>query len=312
MKIGIVGSGAVGSSAAFAVVMSGAASEVVLVDLNEKLARAQAEDILHATPFVRPTRVAAGDYPLLAGADVVVLCCGVGQRPGETRLQLLSRNTAVFKEVIAQVMAHAPKALLVVASNPVDIMTAITCRLSGLPEGRVFGTGTILDTARLRTLIAEHAGVAPQSVHAHVLGEHGDSEVLVWSSAHIGGLPVERFCAQMGRPLTPEDMARIDDAVRHAAYRIIEGKGATYYGIGGGIAYLVRAIRDDARAVLTVSAPLNTDSGPFAGSCLSLPRVIGAAGVIETVLPALSTEERQAIEHSAEVLAEAAKGIEGL
>lgn len=311
MKIGIVGSGAVGSSAAFAIVMSGAASEVVLVDLNEKLARAQAEDILHATPFVRPTRVTAGDYPLLAGADVVVLCCGVGQRPGETRLQLLSRNTAVFKSVIDRVVAHAPQALLIVASNPVDIMTAVTCRLSGLPAGRVFGTGTILDTARFRTLLAEHAGVAAQSVHAHVLGEHGDSEVLVWSSAHIGGLPVEAFCAQMGQHLTAEDKARIDDSVRRAAYRIIEGKGATNYGIGGGIAHLVRVIRDDARAVLTVSAPLSGSQG-FAGSCLSLPRVIGAAGVIETLQPALAPQERQAIEQSARVLAEAASAIEGL
>ncbi len=311
MKIGIVGSGAVGSSAAFAIVMSGAASEVVLVDLNEALARAQAEDILHATPFVRPTRVSAGDYALLAGADAVVLCCGVGQRPGETRLQLLTRNTAVFRAVISHVMEYAPGALLIVATNPVDIMTAVTCRLSGLPAGRVFGSGTILDTARFRTLLAEHAGVAPQSVHANVLGEHGDSEVLIWSSAHIGGLPVAEFSAQMGRPFTPETQAEIDDAVRRAAYRIIEGKGATNYGIGAGIAYLVRVIRDDARAVLTVSAPLTSES-EFAGSCLSLPRVVGASGIIETVHPKLAEEERAAIQQSARVLAEAAAGIEGL
>lgn len=309
MKIGIVGSGAVGSSAAYAIVMSGAASEVVLVDLNEKLARAQAEDILHATPFVRPVRVVgAGDYALLKGADIVVLCCGVSQRPGETRLELLSRNSQVFSQVIARVMEHAPEALLVVATNPVDIMTTVACRLSGLPAGRVFGTGTILDTARFRTLLAEHAGVAAQSVHAYVLGEHGDSEVLIWSSAHIGGLPVEAFCAQMGRPLTPEAKARIDDAVRRAAYRIIEGKGATYYGIGAGISHLVRVIRDDARAVLTVSAPL-PESAHFSASCLSLPRVVGAAGVLQTVHPRLTAEEQQAIEHSARVLAEATAKI---
>lgn len=308
MKIGIVGSGAVGSSAAYAVVMSGAASEVVLVDLNEKLARAQAEDILHATPFVRPVRVGAGDYAQLAGAQVVVLCCGVGQRPGETRLELLARNARVFGEVIGRVMEYAPEALLLVATNPVDIMTAVACRLSGLPAGRVFGSGTILDTARFRTLIAEHAGVAAQSVHAYVLGEHGDSEVLVWSSAHIGGLPVEAFSAQMGRPLTPEAKASIDDAVRRAAYRIIEGKGATYYGIGAGIAHLVRVIRDDARAVLTVSAPL-PDGGPLRGSCLSLPRVVGAAGILQTVHPRLAREEQEAIEQSARVLAEAAEAI---
>lgn len=311
MKIGIVGSGAVGSSAAYAIVMSGAASEVVLVDLNAALARAQAEDILHATPFARSARVSAGDYPLLKGADAVVLCCGVGQRPGETRLELLARNTHVFRQVITRVVEQAPEALLIVATNPVDIMTAVTARLSGLPPGRVFGTGTILDTARFRTLLADHAGVASQSVHAQVLGEHGDSEVLIWSSAHIGGQPVETFAAQMGRPLTPEAKRAIDEAVRRAAYRIIEGKGATNYGIGGGIAHLVRVIRDDARAVLTVSAPLPED-GPFGGSCLSLPRVVGAGGVLQTIEPLLAEEEREAIERSVRVLAEAAARIEGL
>lgn len=308
MKIGIIGSGAVGSSAAYAVVMSGAASEVVLVDLNEKMARAQAEDILHAVPFVRPIRISAGDYALLKGAHIVVLCCGVGQRPGETRLDLLSRNSAVFSQVIARVMASTPKALLIVATNPVDIMTAVTCRLSGLPAGRVFGTGTILDTARFRTLLAEHVGVAAQSVHANVLGEHGDSEVLIWSSASVGGLPIAEFAAQMGRPITAEAKARIDDDVRRAAYRIIEGKGATYYGIGAGIAHLVRVIRDDARAVLTVSAP-SPESEHFSASCLSLPRVVGAAGIIQTVHPALTEEEHQAIEQSARVLAVAAGKI---
>ncbi|MEI8234411.1 MAG: L-lactate dehydrogenase [Verrucomicrobiota bacterium] len=308
MKIGIVGSGAVGSSAAYAIVMSGAASEVVLVDLNEKLARAQAEDILHATPFVRPVRISAGDYALLEGAQAVVLCCGVGQRPGETRLELLSRNAQVFSQVIARVMAASPGALLVVATNPVDIMTTVTCRLSGLPPGRVFGTGTILDTARFRTLLAEHVGVAAQSVHAYVLGEHGDSEVLIWSSASVGGLPVQEFAAQMGRPITAGAKARIDDAVRRAAYRIIEGKGATYYGIGAGIAHLVRVIRDDARAVLTVSAPL-PPSEHSSASCLSLPRVVGAGGILQTVHPGLTEEEHQAIERSARILEEAAGKI---
>ena len=236
MKVGIVGSGAVGSSAAYAMVMSGAASEVVLVDLNEKLAQAQAEDILDATPFATPVRISAGGYPQLAGAEAVVLSCGVGQRPGEPRLELLARNASVFKQVVVQVVEHAPNAILIVASNPVDIMTDIVCRLSALPAGRVFGTGTILDTARFRTMLGEHLGIAPQSVHAYVLGEHGDSEVLIWSSIAVGGVPVNEFAAQMGRPLTPEVKCHMDDGVRRAAFRIIEGKGTTNYGIGAGIA----------------------------------------------------------------------------
>ena len=237
-------------------VMSGAASEVVLVDLNEKLARAQAEDILDATPFATPVRISAGGYSQLAEAEAVVLACGVGQRPGETRLELLARNATVFKQVVVQVVEHAPKAILIVATNPVDIMTDVTCRLSALPAGRVFGTGTILDTARFRNMLGEHVGVAPQSIHAYVLGEHGDSEVLVWSSIAVGGVPVKEFAAQIGRPLTPEVKFRLDDGVRQAAYRIIDGKGATNYGIGAGIASIVRAIRDNSRTVMTLSAPL--------------------------------------------------------
>ena len=167
MKVGIVGSGSVGSSAAYAMVLSGTASEIVLVDLNEMLARAQAEDLLHATPFTMPVRVAAGGYEALAGARVVVLCCGVAQRPGETRLQLLERNASVFQQVIPQVTGHAPEAVLLVASNPVDVMTDVVTRIAHLPPGRVVGSGTILDTARFRTLLGEHLGVTPHSIHAY-------------------------------------------------------------------------------------------------------------------------------------------------
>jgi len=309
MKVGIIGCGAVASSAAYAIVMSGVASEVAMIDINEKLARAQAEDILHATPFVRPVRIVAGGYPELVGADAVVLCCGVGQRPEETRLELLARNTAVFSTVVPQVVAHARKAILIVATNPVDILTSIVSELSGLPEGRVFGTGTVLDTARFRTLLAEHIGVAVQSVHAYVLGEHGDSEVLVWSGVTVGGLPVNEFASQMERPITAETRRKIDEDVRRAAYRIIEGKGATNYGIGAGIAHIVRVVRDDARAVLTVSAP-SPASEHLEAACLSLPRVVGARGIIKTVHPALTDDEQQAIKQSARILREATGALQ--
>jgi len=235
----------------------------------------------------------------------VVLACGVAQRPGETRLQLLERNAEVFRDVLTRVMESAPEAILLVASNPVDVMTQVVTRMSGLPAGRVIGSGTILDTARFRALLGEHLGVAPQSVHAYVLGEHGDSEVLVWSSARVGGVPILDFAGQAGRPLTEEAKARIDEGVRRAAYRIIEGKGATYHGIGAALARIIRAIRDDERMVLTLSSTSRAMEGLDEVS-LSLPRVLGAGGIGAELRPALSGEEREALRKSAEVLREAA------
>lgn len=308
MKVGIVGCGFVGSSAAYALTLQGVPNEIVLVDLNEKLARAQAEDILHATSFSSPVRISAGGYPELNGAEIVVLACGVGQKPGETRLQLLQRNAKVFADVIGKVLAVAPKAILLVASNPVDLITLLVTRLANLPAGRVIGSGTILDTARFRALLGEHLNLAPHSVHAYVLGEHGDSEVLVWSSARAGGIPLEDFAQQTGRDLSPEVRQRIDDGVRRAAYRIIDGKGATYFGIGAGISRLVRAIRNDERGVYTVSAPC-TDIPEFSTVSLSLPRIIGAQGILATLRPSVTLEEQGAIQRSADVLAKAAEDL---
>ena len=308
MKVGVVGVGFVGSTGAYAIALRGAASELVLVDLNTNLARAQAEDILHATPFAAPVRIVGGGYPQLEGAGLVVLACGVGQRPGETRLQLLERNVKVFQSVVPQVLKYAPQTILLVVSNPVDVITQIVTRISGLLPGRVIGSGTILDTARFRALLGEHLGVAPQSVHAYVLGEHGDSEVLVWSSAKVGGVPLLDFAEGSGRPLTEEMKSRIDDGVRRAAYRIIEGKGATYYGIGAGIARIARAIRDDERAVLTISILIPEVEG-LEEVTLSIPCVVGAMGVSARLAPALSDGEHAALRKSAEILKEAASGI---
>ncbi|MEW6374383.1 MAG: L-lactate dehydrogenase, partial [Thermodesulfobacteriota bacterium] len=244
----------------------------------------------------------------LVNAGIVILACGVGQRPGETRLQLLERNVEVFKKVIPQVLQFAPEALLLVVSNPVDVITQVVTKLSGINPAKVIGSGTILDTARFRALLGEHLGVAPVSVHAYVLGEHGDSEVLVWSSAKVGGLSIQDYARQMGAGLTEEMKSQIDDGVRHAAYRIIENKGATYYGIGAGIAQIVQAIRDDERRVLTVSN-LTTGVGPFKGICLSLPRVVGLKGVLTELQPDLSSEEHLVLRKSAEILKEAAVSL---
>ncbi len=305
MKIGIVGAGYVGSAAAYAMLLRGVGSEIVLVDRNEKLAIAQAQDIAHAAPFAAAIRVEAGDYADLAGAGIVVLAAGVGQKPGESRLALLERNAAVFEDIIGRVLAVAPAAILIVATNPVDIMTDVATRLSGLPPGRVLGSGTILDTARFRSLLGQHLGISPRSVHAYVLGEHGDSEVLVWSSATAGNIAIPSFAAQVRAALTAAVRSEIEDGVRNAAYRIIDGKGATWYGIGAGLARIAEAILGDERAVLTVSM-LTPEVEGVEQVTLSLPRVLGAAGVLTDLEPDLDADERRALKASAEVLKESA------
>jgi L-lactate dehydrogenase len=306
MKVAVVGTGMVGTHAAYALVLTRNAREIVLVDLNRAAAQAHAEDILHATPFAAPARVYAGGYDELAGSDVVLLCCGVGQRPGESRLQLLERNVAVFRTVLTEVLRNAPNAILVVASNPVDIMTEVTRQIAGLPEGRVLGSGTLLDSARFRTLIADHLGVSPLSVHGYVLGEHGDSEVLAWSTVSIGGIPLPHFAQQSGRVFDDAVRARIDAGVRKAAYRIIAGKGYTAQGIGAALARIVRVIRDDERAVLPLSGP-----AVIAGqqTCLSLPRQLGRNGIGPAVMPQLPPDESDALGRSAQLLRETTASI---
>jgi L-lactate dehydrogenase len=308
MKVGVIGAGMVGACAANAVVLCGAASEVVLVDVNEKLAKAQADDISHAGPFLSATRVSAGRYEDLRGAGIVLLCCGVAQRPGEPRLQLLQRNAAIFRDVVPKVLAAAPDAVLVVATNPVDVMTDLTAKLARLPPGRVLGSGTILDSARLRALVASHVGVASPSVHAIVLGEHGDSEVLVWSNIQVGVFPLASYAAQVGRPITGQAKRQIDEQVRRAAYRIIEVKGSTGFGIGASLARIVQAIRDDEKAVLTLSAPGDA-AGPTGEACLSLLRVLGSRGIEATLQSSLTTEEEAALKRSAEILEGARRAI---
>ncbi len=305
MKVGIVGSGNVGSTAAYTIVLQGLAEDLVLVDLDQPRAAAHAEDILHATPFAQPARVTAGGFDALAGADVVIIAAGVAQRPGETRLDLLKRNAEVFRAIIPPAVEAAPSAILVVATNPVDIMTLVADRIAGLPPGRVFGSGTILDTARFRALLGEHLGISPHSIHGYVVGEHGDSEVIVWSSARIGSVDLATFAAAVGRPLDDTTRHRIDDGVRRAAYRIIEGKGATYFGIAAGLARVVRAIAQDERAVLTLSLIEPAIEG-FNGVPLSLPRVLGRDGILATFRPELDEGEAIALRESARILRQAA------
>ncbi len=311
MKIGIVGCGNVGSAAGYALVLRGICTELVMVDYNPALARAQAEDILHATPFTKPVPVTAGTYENLDQAGIVIIAAGVNQKPGETRLELLKRNAEIFAGIIPPVLKAAPQAILLIATNPVDILTQISTELAvaqGHDASRVIGSGTILDTARFRALLAQHLGVSAHSIHAHVLGEHGDSEVLHWSGASVSNIPLCDFAAQTGAAITDAVRTEIDAGVRRAAYRIIEGKGATWYGIGAGIARIAEAVAGNENAVLTCSTLLPEDYG-FGKVAFSLPHVINAKGCAGTLMPSLSDAEQDALMASAQVISDAVASL---
>jgi L-lactate dehydrogenase len=301
----------VGSTSAFALVMNGVGREVILVDLNRARAEAEANDIYHAVPFAYPLTVRAGDYPDLAGAEVVVIAGGIAQRPGESRLQLLQRNADVFREIVPSVLRHAPAAVLLVVTNPVDIMTHLAASFAaefGVPHTRVFGSGTTLDTARLRALVGRHFDVDPRHVHGYVVGEHGDSEVIAWSQITIAGLGLNEFAKVHGTPLTEADRRQIDEQVRRAAQHIISGKGATYYGIGSAVAHIVDVLLHDRRAILSVCSRI--DAVPNCeGVTLSLPQIVGGNGVLATIPLELTPEESSALEHSAAILREAVDSL---
>jgi L-lactate dehydrogenase len=307
VKIGIVGCGMVGSASAFALVMRGVGREIVLVDLNRARAEAEANDIFHAVPFANPLMVRAGDYADLAGARVVVIAGGVAQKPGETRLQLLQRNAEVFRQIVPSVLRAAPEAVLLVVTNPVDIMTHLAAHFAagfGVPHTRVLGSGTTLDTARFRALLGRHFDVDPQYVHAYAIGEHGDSEVLAWSTATIAGLGLDDFAKVHGRPLSDLHREEVDENVRRAAYHIIAGKGATYYGIGSAVARIVDVMLHDQRAILTVCSRIE-GVPDCEGVTLSVPQLLGGEGVLTTIPLALDAGEREGLRRSASILREA-------
>jgi len=311
MKIGIIGSGLVGSTAAYAMVMRGIGREVILVDLNQARAQAEADDIYHAVPFAHPVHVHAGDYASLTGARVVVITAGVSQRPGESRLELLERNAKVFQQVIPNILTYAPDAVLLVATNPVDVMTHLAARYAhefGVPSGRVIGTGTSLDSARFRALLGRKLGVDSQHVHAYVIGEHGDSEVLTWSLVTVGGIPLEEYCRIQSVDICGDDQDEIEEQVRRAAYHIIEGKGATYYGVGSAIAKLVEVILRDQRAILTICTPTAEIAG-VRDVTVSLPHLIGGQGSLSTLEPPLNEREMSQLKASAELIDDLCRSI---
>jgi L-lactate dehydrogenase len=302
----------VGATFAYALLLSGLASEVVLVDADRDRAEGEAMDLGHAVPFSRPARVWAGDVAETAGAVLTVITAGAGQRPGETRLDLAGRNAAVVRDVAAAVARHNPDGLLLVATNPVDVLTGIAREVSGLPPERVIGSGTILDTARLRYLIGQQLAVDPRSVHAYVIGEHGDSGVPVWSSATAGGVSQTSFADARGLDFGAAVRERLARETRDAAYEVIRRKRATYYAIASGLVRLVEAVLRDQRTVLSVSTLVGREHGyaGVEGVCLSVPCVVARGGVEAVLRLELDEGEAAALRHSAGLLAAARRGID--
>ncbi len=300
-RVAIVGAGNVGATLAYTLLLNGLAAEIVLSDVDRSKAEGEAMDLNHAVPFGRPTRIWAGDYADCTGAIVTVIAAGVGQRPGEGRLELVQRNVEVFRQVIPSIIDHNPNGILIIATNPVDVLTYIAWRISGLPAQRVIGSGTVLDTARFRHLLSRHFGVDPRSVHAFIVGEHGDSEVPLWSTANIAGMQLAAFSAAHG---ILHDQAILDEIFREtrdAAYCIIERKGATYYAVAAGLLRITEAILRDQSTVLPVSSLIEDYLG-ISDVCLSLPTVVDRSGVERVLQLALSPEEIEGLQASARVL----------
>jgi len=300
-RVAVVGSGHVGSTTAYALLISGTAAEIVLIDRNEELAKGHVQDLKDAELFSHTTRVIAGDFADCASADVIIVTAGVGHRPGAPRLEYLQENASIMKRIVGEISKHKPCGVLLIASNPVDVLTYGAWRWSGLPVHRVLGSGTTLDTSRFRMILAEHCGMSPNNVHAYIIGEHGDSQVPVLSSARIAGMPLQDFCRELQLPFEEEALRGLAIRARTEAAEIIESKGATYYGIAAALVRIVDAILRDEHAVLTVSS-LVPDSMTLGEVALSLPTIVGRDG-IKRVLPiALSQHEDQALRASAGVL----------
>lgn len=300
-KVAMVGCGFVGAASAFAIMQSGLFSEMVLIDANKTKAEGEALDIAHGVPFAKPMKIYAGDYDDLSDASLIIVTAGAGQKPGETRLDLVKKNVAIFKSIIPEIARRNRDAILLIVANPVDVLTYAAAKLSGYPESRVFGTGTVLDTARLKYLIGEHLQVDSRTVHAFIIGEHGDSEIVAWSCANVSGVPLNRFCEMRGHYDHQKAMKKLADGVKNSAYEIIEKKNATYYGIAMTVKRVCEAIVRDEETILPVTSIHHGVYG-LDDVALSLPSIVGKNGV-ETVIPLkLSAKEVAALQNSAEML----------
>ena len=307
-KAAVIGCGFVGASIAFRFMQQGLFSKLVLLDVNREKAEGEAMDLSDGLPYASPVDITAGTYDDVADCALIVITAGANQKPGETRLDLIEKNTAIMRSIIGEITARNFGGILLVVSNPVDVLTYAAWKLSGYPKNRVIGSGTVLDTGRLKQLLGEELRVDSRNVHAFIIGEHGDSELAVWSGANVSGIDLEHFCPLRGCDLHARDMDRLYRGVRDSAYEIIKRKGATYYGIAMAVGRIAQCIVRDEHAVLPVSAALEGQYG-LEGLCLSVPAIVGRNGLEEVLEIPLSPQERQYLQDSARQLKQAISSV---
>ena len=307
-KAAVIGCGFVGSATAFTLMQSRLFSELVLLDVNMEKADGEAKDIAHGIPFAGQMKIYAGTYDDAADAAIIIITAGANQKPGETRLDLVQKNTAIYQSIIPEIVKRDFGGILLIVSNPVDILTYVALKLSGLPENRVLGSGTVLDTARLKYALGEHLGVDSRSVHSFIIGEHGDSEIAAWRSTNVAGIPLNDFCEMRGHFNHDAAMDAIAEKVKNSAYEIISKKQATYYGIAMSVKRICECIVRNERSILPVSAMMHGEYG-IEDITLSMPAIVGIGGVETHVPIALSEEEAEKLVESAKKLKEVAKGL---
>ena len=304
-KVTIIGAGSVGATIAYTLVATGSVAEIVLIDVNKPKAEGEALDILQSTPYLHPTKIYSGDYEDAAGSDVVIVTSGVGRKPGQSRIDLTQTNVNILKSIAPEIVKHAPDAIYLFVANPVDVLTYVFCQITGIPKSRVIGTGTTLDSIRLRARLSELYSVNQKQVHAYVLGEHGDTSFVAWSTADISGIPLDQYeqtISQKGAlEVTPYDREEVATFVRKSGGQIIAGKGATFYGIAACVGQIVGRIYSSAYTILPVSTVLEGEYG-ISGVALSTLCAIGNEGIVTTLTPKLSDEELAKMHKSAEAL----------
>jgi len=298
-KCAIIGCGFVGASSAFSLVQSGLFSEMVLIDANIKKAEGEAMDLNHGMSFIRSMKIYAGDYSDLVDCSLIIITAGAAQKPNQTRLDLVKQNTNIFKSIIPQITAFNTEAILLIVSNPVDILTYVALKISGFPRNRVIGSGTVLDTSRLKYLLGEHLNVDSRSVHAFIIGEHGDSELAVWSSANVSGIELNGFCDSIDTACEQCDLDKIYNDVKNSAYEIIEKKGATYYAIAFAVTRIAECIVKNQHSILPVSCFLENKYG-LNDVCLGIPTILGKNGIEKVLDIPLNDSEREKLASSAE------------
>ena len=300
-KAAIIGCGFVGTSIAFSLVQKGIFSELILIDANEKKAEGEAMDLSHGLPFTKPMEIKAGGYEDIADCAMIIITAGANQKPGETRLDLVHKNVEIYKSIIPKIVERNQEATLLIVSNPVDIMTYVALKLSGYPSHKVIGSGTVLDTARLKYLLSRHLDVDSRSIHAFIIGEHGDSELAVWSAANVSGIPLNHFCELRGYFDHMESMDRIYQSVRDSAYEIIEKKGATYYGVAMAVCRIAESVIRNEHSIMPISVYLDGLYG-LHDICLSIPTVVGQEGAEKVLDIPLDLMEMGKLVYSAEEL----------